>query len=119
MKKDAPVVLQLSSAAKMEAVWIFQHIVMVIGSVVMGVMKTTVALNLDLPVDLGNSDVMMVPVSRRVTTVMMLQTAEMVVMNKTVVADLMAMLLVNLVIFCAEMDLVLTLDNDVMEFTTA
>jgi hypothetical protein len=37
-----PVVLQLSSAAKMEAVWIFRHIAMVIGSVVMGVMKTTV-----------------------------------------------------------------------------
>ena len=37
-----PVVLQLSSAAKMEAVWIFQHIVMVIGSVVMAVMKMTV-----------------------------------------------------------------------------
>ena len=36
------VVLQLSSAAKMEAVWIFQHIVMVIGSVVMGVTKRTV-----------------------------------------------------------------------------
>jgi len=91
MKKDALVVLRLSSAAKMEAAWIFQHIVMVIGSVVMGVMKRTVALKLDLPVDLGNSDVMMVPVSRRVTNVMMFQTVEMVVMNKTVMANLMAM----------------------------
>jgi hypothetical protein len=54
------------------------------------------ALNLDLPVDLGNSDVMMVPVSRRVTAVMMLQTAEMVVMNKTVVAQLMAMVCTRL-----------------------
>jgi len=118
MKKDALVVLQLSSAAKMEAVWIFQHIVMVIGSVVMGVTKRTVALNLDLPVELGNSDVMMVPVSRRVTAVMMLQTAEMVVMNRTVV-ELTAMLLVPLVILYAEMEIVLTLDNDVMEFSTA
>jgi len=37
-----PVVLRLSSIAKTGAVWIFQHIVMVIGSVVMGVMKRTV-----------------------------------------------------------------------------
>jgi hypothetical protein len=37
-----PVVLQLSSAAKMEAAWIFQHIVMVIESVVMEVMKKIV-----------------------------------------------------------------------------
>jgi hypothetical protein len=46
-------------------------------------------------VDLGNSDVMMVPVSRRVTAVMMLQTAEMVVMNK-IVAELMAMVCTRL-----------------------
>jgi hypothetical protein len=37
-----PVVLQLSSAAKMEAVWIFQHIVMATGNVAMGVMKRIV-----------------------------------------------------------------------------
>jgi hypothetical protein len=37
-----PVVLHPSSAAKMEAAWNFQRVVMVIGSVVMGVTKRTV-----------------------------------------------------------------------------
>jgi hypothetical protein len=47
-------------------------------------------------VDLRNSDVLMVPVSIRIIAVMMSQTAEMVVMNKTVIGKLAAMVCTRL-----------------------
>jgi hypothetical protein len=48
-------------------------------------------LNLDLPVNLGSSDVMMVPVSMRIIAVMKLQIAVMVVTNATVMVRPVAM----------------------------
>lgn len=120
MRKDARVVPHLSSAVKMEAVWISQHVVMVTGTAVMEAMRMIVVLNLDhLLVDLGSSDVMMVPVSMTTIAVMKLQIAVMVVMKDTVMVQLLPMLLVLLVILCAEMDLVLTQGNDVTNFSTA